>query len=156
MYLTNEQFTAVVASTPLVSIDFVARNAAGQVLLGKRTNKPAQGFWFVPGGRILKDERMEDAFERLSEAEFGVAVSMEQGRFLGVYEHLYGDSSFDDSISTHYLVLGYQITLDTKLEKLPVTQHAEFQWFDVDELMSSETVHSNTKAYFAHTPAGKG
>jgi len=148
MYLTNEQFTAVVASTPLVSIDFVVRNAAGQVLLGKRTNKPAQGFWFVPGGRILKDERMADAFKRLSETEFGTALSLEQGRFLGVYEHLYEDSSFDDSISTHYVVLGYEVTLKVEIETLPVAQHAEFRWFDVNELMTSDAVHDNTKAYF--------
>jgi len=148
MYLTKEQFTAVVASTPLVSIDFVARNAAGQVLLGKRTNKPAQGYWFVPGGRILKDERMADAFRRLSQAEFGQVLHQEQGRFLGVYEHLYGDSSFDDSISTHYVVLGYEVTVDAKLETLPVAQHADFRWFEVDELMSSKSVHENTKAYF--------
>ncbi|MBJ6922853.1 GDP-mannose mannosyl hydrolase, partial [Vibrio cholerae] len=41
-------FKTVVASTPLVSMDLIVRNRYGQVLLGLRTNRPAQGFWFVP------------------------------------------------------------------------------------------------------------
>ena len=49
-------FKTVIASTPLISIDLVIKNNTGRILLGKRTNRPAQGFWFVPGGRVLKDE----------------------------------------------------------------------------------------------------
>ena len=46
--LELETFKTVVASTPLVSIDLIVRNRQGQVLLGLRTNRPAQGGWFVP------------------------------------------------------------------------------------------------------------
>ncbi|TOB15241.1 NUDIX domain-containing protein, partial [Vibrio parahaemolyticus] len=54
--LDEQTFKLVVASTPLVSIDLIIRNSKRQILLGQRTNRPAQGFWFVPGGRICKDE----------------------------------------------------------------------------------------------------
>ncbi len=64
-------FKTVVASTPLVSMDLIVRNKRDQVLLGLRTNRPAQGFWFVPGGRICKDETFEQAFVRLTEMELG-------------------------------------------------------------------------------------
>lgn len=148
MFLSKEDFTAVVASTPLVSIDFVARNQNGEVLLGKRTNKPAHGYWFVPGGRVFKDERLAEAFQRLSQAEFGQVFRQEQGRFLGVYEHLYNDSSFDDTVSTHYVVLGYEVPAEVKLATLPAAQHAEFRWFSVEELLANDWVHENTKAYF--------
>lgn len=149
MFLTQDQFTGVVASTPLVSIDFVARNSSGQVLLGKRTNKPAKDFWFVPGGRILKSERLASAFERLSHVEFGQALPQKEGRFLGVYEHLYDDSSFDDAVSTHYVVIAYEVALEAQLTGLPAAQHAKFRWFSVEELLASDSVHENTKAYFA-------
>ena len=56
MFLRQEDFATVVRSTPLVSLDFIVENSRGEFLLGKRTNRPAQGYWFVPGGRVQKDE----------------------------------------------------------------------------------------------------
>ncbi|AIF61170.1 colanic acid biosynthesis protein WcaH [Escherichia coli B7A] len=73
MFLRQEDFATVVRSTPLVSLDFIAENSRGEFLLGKRTNRPAQGYWFVPGGRVQKDETLEAAFERLTMAETGAA-----------------------------------------------------------------------------------
>ena len=52
MFLRQEDFATVVRSTPLVSLDFIVENSRGEFLLGKRTNRPAQGYWFVPGGRV--------------------------------------------------------------------------------------------------------
>ncbi|WP_313449769.1 NUDIX domain-containing protein, partial [Pseudescherichia sp.] len=66
MFLSQEDFATVVRSTPLISIDLIVENARGEFLLGKRTNRPAQGFWFVPGGRVQKDEPLAQAFERLT------------------------------------------------------------------------------------------
>lgn len=50
MWLNNDTFLGVVASTPLVSIDLVVQSEHGELLLGHRLNRPAQGFWFVRGG----------------------------------------------------------------------------------------------------------
>lgn len=54
MFLSQEDFATVVRSTPLISIDLIVENERGEFLLGKRTNRPAQGFWFVPGGRVAE------------------------------------------------------------------------------------------------------
>jgi colanic acid biosynthesis protein WcaH len=54
MFLRPEDFATVVRSTPLISIDLIVENESGEFLLGKRTNRPAQGYWFVPGGRVQK------------------------------------------------------------------------------------------------------
>ena len=48
MFLRQEDFATVVRSTPLVSLDFIVENSRGEFLLGKRTNRPAQGYLFVP------------------------------------------------------------------------------------------------------------
>ena len=81
MHLPLETFQLVVASTPLVSIDLVVENAHGELLLGLRNNRPAQGSWFVPGGRVLKNESLDDAFVRLARDELGVDVSRSSARF---------------------------------------------------------------------------
>ncbi|EHY0935666.1 GDP-mannose mannosyl hydrolase [Vibrio cholerae] len=142
-------FKTVVASTPLVSMDLIIRNKRDQVLLGLRTNRPAQGFWFVPGGRICKDETFEQAFIRLTEVELGQPTALSQARFLGPYQHLYDDNFSGTQFSTHYVVLGYQIDCDIELDTLPAEQHQHYRWWDVEELLSSELVHPNTKAYFS-------
>ncbi|MFA0052397.1 GDP-mannose mannosyl hydrolase [Vibrio breoganii] len=148
MRLELDTFKTVVESTPLVSIDLIVRNSDGQVLLGERTNRPAQGFWFVPGGRILKDEAFEAAFKRLTSVELGVELSLSSASFLGAYEHHYSDNFSGDEFSTHYVVLGYEVTLDLELSELPSEQHGAYRWWDVVELLGSELVHQNTKDYF--------
>ena len=56
MLLDKDTFSTVIQNTPLISIDLIVENKKGQILLGKRVNEPALGYWFVPGGRIFKDE----------------------------------------------------------------------------------------------------
>ncbi|MEZ9077686.1 GDP-mannose mannosyl hydrolase [Vibrio cyclitrophicus] len=148
MRLELETFKTVVESTPLVSLDLVVRNSDGQVLLGERTNRPAQGYWFVPGGRILKDEAFDVAFKRLTSVELDVELSLSSASFLGPYEHHYSDNFSGDEFSTHYVVLGYEVVLDLELSELPSEQHRAYRWWDVDELLGSELVHQNTKDYF--------
>ena len=147
--LDVETFKTVVFSTPLISMDLVIKNSQGQILLGRRNNRPAQGFWFVPGGRILKDETFSIAFSRLTLAELGQELSITEARFIGPYQHFYQDNFSDSNFSTHYVVMGYQLALDLKLVNLPVEQHQDYQWWDESELLDSDKVHPNTKAYFS-------
>lgn len=147
MFLEKETFTTVIASTPLVSIDLLVKNSQGQYLLGYRNNRPAQGFWFVPGGRILKDESMNLAFKRLCKVELGIEVNRESARFLGPYEHFYNDFVFGDEVSTHYVVLGYEIELDIDISDLPQDQHNQYRWFTKAEMLSQKEVHKHSRWY---------
>jgi len=52
MYLTKKVFKTVINNTPLISTVLVIKSAQKQVLLGKSNNHPAQGYRFVPSGRI--------------------------------------------------------------------------------------------------------
>ena len=53
--LDNVIFRDVLNSAPLISIDILVKNK-GKVLLGKRINNPAKGFFFSTGGRIFKND----------------------------------------------------------------------------------------------------
>lgn len=66
MFLDKKKFTQVIDVTTLASIDLVIINSPGQILLGKRGNRPAQNYWFVPGSRICKNETLINAFKRLT------------------------------------------------------------------------------------------
>ena len=149
MFLDKETFSTVIESTPLVSIDLVVKNKQGKALLGERLNKPAQGFWFVPGGRILKNESLVDAFKRLTAEELGQTLSIEQAQLLGPFDHFYNDNVFGDAFSTHYVAIAYELTLETEVDQLPLNvQHESYQWFDIDDLLQNDNVHQNTKNYF--------
>lgn len=146
--LALDTFKTIVAFTPLVSIDLVICNSQNQALLGLRNNRPAQGYWFAPGGRICKDETFDVAFQRLTFEELGFNYNIDDATFIGHYQHLYQDNFSEDNFSTHYVVLGYLIEEDIDLNKLPLEQHRNYQWWNIDELLNSPKVHDNTKAYF--------
>lgn len=146
--LDRQTFQTVVAYTPLIALDLIIENNKGQVLLGQRLNKPAQGYWFVPGGRILKDETMAQAFSRLSKEELGVELQLSNASLIGPYEHFYDDNFSGNDFSTHYITLGYNIKCDISLTQLPKVQHCCYQWFDIETLSACEDVHHHTKLYF--------
>ncbi|TPD49117.1 MAG: GDP-mannose mannosyl hydrolase [Thalassolituus maritimus] len=155
-WLDPDTFKTIVDTTPLVSIDLLVRNADGQILVGKRVNRPAQGYWFVPGGRILKNERITDAFARLTEAELGIRLDIAAATYLGLYEHFYDDSIFTDggdNISTHYVVSGFEVVLPEGYSSLPYEQHNEYRWLSEEEFKSSERVHIHSRWYL---DKGKG
>jgi colanic acid biosynthesis protein WcaH len=148
-HLSEADFTHVIRHTPLVSIDLIIRNNQGQVLLGKRRNGPSKGFWFVPGGRIYKGEKLVDALSRVIQEELGVDVDSQTASFLGVYDHIYEDNMFNDpSFGTHYVVLAHQLEIRGLLKGLPTEEHIEYQWWEIDQLKDSPQVHPYTKAYF--------
>lgn len=148
MFLDNAAFTTVLKSTPLVSIDLIVCNSQGLILLGERKNRPAQGCWFVPGGRILKNESLADAFQRLSLNELGVKLDLSEATLQGAYDHFYSDSVFGEGVSTHYVAIAYILEV-TFLPALPKEQHSSYRWFSVSELLAHPGVHSHTKAYFS-------
>ena len=148
--LSREDFLKVVENTPLVSIDLIVFDSEGKVLVGLRRNRPAQNTWFVPGGKILKDERIAEAIQRISRAELGVEISSSQTHFMGVYEHLYPDNFAEKpGVSTHYIVLAYEVHLLSPFPQLPADQHSEYRWLTRQEILDSPDIHENTKAYFS-------
>lgn len=147
--LPKEVLIEVVRSAPLVSIDLIARRPDGAVLLGYRRNRPAQGFWFVPGGRILKGERMAEALVRIVRRELGEAVPVTGWRGAGVFEHLYDDNFAGvEGVGTHYVVLPHCLDVSADVVLAPDDQHDALQWFPVPELLARADVHPYTKAYF--------
>jgi colanic acid biosynthesis protein WcaH len=143
-------FKTVIKATPLISIDLIVRNDKQNILVGKRTNRPAQGFWFVPGGRVLKDESLEAAFKRLLVAELGKTCSTKNvvSKFKGVYQHFYDDNAIDSNFTTHYVVLAYEIKTGRSLGRLPKEQHGSYKWLSEVELLKDKNVHNHTKWYF--------
>ncbi|MCE7520568.1 NUDIX domain-containing protein [Halomonas titanicae] len=145
-FLPKEIFENITDCTPLVSIDFIITDAE-KILLGKRLNRPAKGDWFVPGGRVLKNETLDNAFQRLAVCEIGKPCFRHEADLVGVYEHFYPDSMFSSNISTHYIVLAYQLHLVPVELDLPKKEHDSFKWWPLIEAFHSFNVSFYTKKY---------
>lgn len=147
MFLDPDTFRTVVDSTPLVSIDLVVEISGGEILLGQRVNRPAEGMWFVPGGRIMKGESLDAAFRRIASEELGVDVERGEAGWLGIYEHFYDDSVFGDKPGTHYVVLAYHLELDIQIQELPRDQHSEYHAWRIEDARCAADVHPHTRVY---------
>jgi colanic acid biosynthesis protein WcaH len=152
--LSDHHFADLVRFAPLVSIDLVIRDPDGKVLVGRRANAPAKGFYFVPGGRIRKNETVANAFARILLAETGCRAPFETARFLGVFEHFYSDDLYGRSEEgTHYVVLAYELCFEARPDVVLDAQHDAHKWMTEADLKAAADVHNYTKAYFsAATP----
>jgi colanic acid biosynthesis protein WcaH len=123
------------------------------LLLGLRNNRPAQGCWFTPGGRIRKNEPLAKAMSRLALDEIGLHPNwLNRTIMLGAWDHFYPDSAFDPGISTHYINLPYALHL-TEEEAQTVQpsfgknlQHEAWMWMSVSDAFEDKTVHAYVRA----------
>ena len=147
---SQQGFVELVGALPLVSVDLVLVRGGCDILLGLRTNRPAQGSWFVPGGRILKDERVGEAVRRIAAVELGLSArEVADARLLGVFQHLYPDNfAGAEGVSTHYVVLAHEIVVGDGARLAIDGQHRELRWFTPEALCADPAVHANTRAYF--------
>ena len=68
LVLDQDEYFQAVSLTQLVSIDILVIYD-GKLLVGERTNNPAKGSFFVPGGKVYKNEYLKEALERISKDE---------------------------------------------------------------------------------------
>ncbi len=149
-WLQDTDFVAAVGALPLVSVDLVVVNPAGQLLLGQRRNAPARAWWFTPGGRVRKNEPFVSCLQRVAVTELGLQASAVQGaRLMGVWDHFYEDSAFSAEVSMHHVNLPHVLRLERPLDMtaLPSDQHSAWRWQDAAAAAEADDVHPYVRVY---------
>lgn len=145
-YISHKQYYDVVKLTQLVSVDLLVKNN-GRYLLGKRKNKPAQGFLFVPGGKVYNNETIHQGIRRIAKEEIG--LSDFDYTPIGVYEHIYDDNYCDDQFGTHYIVHAFEIKTNADIDITRFNQqHESVHWLSSSEIKEDNRVHLFNKYYF--------
>jgi len=112
---------------PVVCIDAIIMNNKGQYLLIKRKNEPLKGDYWVPGGRVLKNETLNDAVLRKVKEELGIDSHIVMP--IGVYEDFFDKSPLNPENGLHTISIVYLIIAGSENICLD-EQSDDWGWFD--------------------------
>ena len=76
--LPQEVFYFVSQLTPMVNVDLLIQNKAGQTLLTWRDDKFYGPAWHIPGGIIRFKEKIEDRIAKVADTELGCKVKFDE------------------------------------------------------------------------------
>ena len=105
-HIPEETFGACLDALPQVCVE-VLLERDGRLLVARRTNEPARGEWFWPGGRLYKGEELDDAARRIGREELGLDIDVVER--VGVYSHFWDTSSVAGADSRHTVNVAYRV-----------------------------------------------
>ncbi len=129
--LTKSVFLFVSQLTPMVNVDLLIRNQAGQTLLTWREDEFYGPGWHVPGGVIRFKELVETRIQQVAQAELGVSVQAEKSP-LCVREVM----ASNRDIRGHFISMLYRCDLKSALNDAQryqidaLHQNGRWEWHD--------------------------
>lgn len=124
-HIPDELYQQIHEVLPIACVDVIIKKSDA-FLLAKRNNKPAQGQWFLPGGRVLKGESLKEAAGRKIQEEIGIKVTIE--KILGIDETTFPDGPFGGP--THTINIVFLATPLNENETIILDkQNSEYRWF---------------------------
>jgi len=115
--LTNKAYDLLRKTTPFCNIDLIIKNN-NKFLLGKRIIKHYTNYWSLPGGRIMRGEKIQNGIKRIAFEECSCYIS--KPKFIGVYENV---TKYRHDINLTFAVLY------VKGNMKPDLQHSQLKWF---------------------------
>lgn len=122
-YIETEKYREIADMMPIMCVDGIVVHG-GRYLLVKRKNNPLKGQFWLPGGRVLKNEKLEEALHRKMKEELGIRVKILSTA--GFYEDFYKENELGiDSVHTTSVVfLASPVDFNIKLDD----QSEEYIW----------------------------
>lgn len=126
--ISDSEYKKILENMPVCCVDLII-NHNKKVLLIKRKNKPVKGQWWVPGGRVYKNEKLGEAVIRKAKEELGIEVKIE--RELGIYETFFDKGPFPNlKTGVHTLNITFIVKpLENQEIKLDRAS-SEYKWID--------------------------
>lgn len=120
--LPQKKFLESFKFAPRIAVNILVVNKKDEVLLTKRAIPPKEGSWHYPGGFILRGEKIDNCFRRISEKELGIKLDSTKKEILGAFENIDGDPR------GHIidLIYEYKLTKDIKFETTKETLEVKF------------------------------
>lgn len=120
-YIPQQEYDNILSLVPIICVD-VAISFNNKILLIRRKNEPAQGQWWLPGGRLYKGETLEDCALRKAIEETDLYCK------LGPMIH-YSSTDFETVHSINFVYLLFANSNEVKLDDTSI----EYKWVSQDE-----------------------
>ena len=136
--IPNDKYKEILDSMPICCADIII-HYNNKVLLVKRKNHASKGEWWIPGGRVLKNEKLKDAALRKIKQETGLS-NFELKEETTVHEYFSKDGIFPDlKTGTHNIGVIFIASIKDNQEIKLDNQGSEFKWIDkIEEDLSPE------------------
>lgn len=125
-FIEQELYDKILGHMPIACVD-IAIVANGAVLLVRRNDQPARGHWWVPGGRVLKGERMRETALRKAREEVGLDCHV--GPIVHSAETIFADGPRGIPVhSINHCFLLYPVESSVPLEVSLDDHHRGWKW----------------------------
>jgi colanic acid biosynthesis protein WcaH len=136
--IPNELYKQIIENMPVFCIDVVLVHE-GKVFLTYRNDEPAKNQWWIQGGRVWKNEKIQDAVQRLAKREIGSEVEIINE--IGTYEVFFNESPLEGvETGIHDLALCFLVKPKGELNINLDKTHKQWKWVD-----STENLHPYVK-----------
>ncbi|HOR47209.1 MAG TPA: NUDIX domain-containing protein [Caldisericia bacterium] len=101
--IPSDKYESIMRVLPILCVDIIVKTESGKYILIKRKNRPLSGRWWVIGGRVLKDEPLEQAAKRKVKEE--TDLDIKEIRPIGYYEDTFVANPFGTRFRQHSVSL---------------------------------------------------
>ena len=135
--LPIEVYKPILDAMPLLCVDVVAYrgNRDGRsILMLERMEKPAKGLLWFPGGRLFKNESLEDAAKRKLREECGITrITLEKQ--IGAFSFSSHDGIFPDlKDGFHAVVIDYLVKVEDDTDMKVDDTSGGYKWLRREDL----------------------
>ncbi len=126
MLIPEEEYQRIINILPILCVDAVIINEKGEYLLVKRNNDPLKDEYWVPGGRVMHMETVENAMNRILNKEIGGGA--DELLFFGIYQDVFSNNSFQEEANYHTLSVVFMVKLKGKDNIKLDSQSSTYKW----------------------------
>lgn len=136
MKIPEKTYKKILSSVPIICVDLLILKqtkikSRKKFLLMKRNNKPLMGQWWLPGGRVYKNESLLDAVKRKCKEECNLLV--DKYKKIGIIEYIGVEAPFKNmKDGVHIVSIVYEVTPKNG-DILLDSQHNDYNWFYKNE-----------------------
>ena len=140
-FLDEELFNTVRKSLPICCVDLLFIDSEDRILLMRRSNYPAKGLLWYPGGRIFKDEHIDQTILRKSVEE--TSIVPDSHALVDIQETIF-DSCESHPYSIHTINLCFLINWSKNADNAVINdnQHSDLSWLPISEVINSHHIHN--------------
>jgi colanic acid biosynthesis protein WcaH len=129
IFIPDDEYQRIRQQMPIPCVDLLVLKPSCEILLVQRTNEPARGWWWLPGGRVAFGEtRAEATLRKLREECNLEAVST---RELGTFDIFLGFE--DGKQKSHAITTVFRVDVDDSAAIMLDGQAATASWCSKEE-----------------------